>query len=72
MAHDSTQEEDKFDDFTWIGDSGCSIHLVKSDQHLYNVHHISNKINIGNGESMMATKKGSLDVLVQQKDGSTL
>ena len=40
-----------------IGDSGSTCHLVNDDTYMYDVEEISEKMKIGNGEAINATKQ---------------
>jgi hypothetical protein len=59
------------DDF-WICDSGACGHYCKSIEGMFNLKDIAETITVGNGDSMTATKVGSLRRRVVQLNGSTL
>ena len=66
-----TQTEDiEYHNNIWIGNSGATTHLVNSDKHLINCTTIHEKITIGDGKDIIATKKGTLPGAVKQLDGS--
>ena len=50
----------KFTTNTWIGDTGATSHMTNSDKGLMNVQIINERIKMGNGKFMVATKKGIL------------
>jgi hypothetical protein len=54
----------------WICDSGACGHYCKSTEGMFNVSDIDDKITISNGDSMTATKVGSLKHHIAQFDGS--
>jgi hypothetical protein len=54
----------------WICDSGACGHYCKSTEGMFNVSDIDEKITVGNGNSMTATKVESLKHHVAQLDGS--
>ena len=56
----------------WICDSGACGHYCKSIEGMFNIQEIDEKITVGNGDSMTATKVGSLKRRVIQLDGSNL
>ena len=63
----------KLSDDIWICDSGACGHWdCKSIEGMFDVKDIEEKITVGNGDSMMATKVGSLKRCVIQLNGSTL
>jgi hypothetical protein len=60
-------------DDIWICDSGACGHYYKSTKEgMYNMSDIDEKITVGNGNSMAATKVGSLKHRVVQLDGYVL
>jgi hypothetical protein len=54
----------------WICDSGACGHHCKSTKGMFNMSDIDEKIAVGNGNSMTATKIGGLKHCVAQLDGS--
>jgi hypothetical protein len=56
----------------WICGSGSSSHYCMTTEGMFNLQDIDEKITIGNGKKMLATKVGSLRRRVVQVDGSTL
>jgi gag-polypeptide of LTR copia-type len=56
----------------WICDSGASEYYCMSIDGMFNVQDIDEKVTVGNGNKMVATKVGSLRCRVIQLDGSTL
>ena len=54
----------------WIGDTGSTCHLVNDDSHMFDIEEISEKVKVGNGESIVASKKGKVKVKFIQKDKS--
>ena len=60
----------KFDKNTWIGDTGATSHMVTNADGLIEAEVIDEKIKIGNGQYMRATKKGKLPCVIQQTDGT--
>jgi hypothetical protein len=59
-------------DNIWICDSGACGHYCKSDNGLFDVKDINEKITVGNGESMKAIKVKSFKCHVIQLNGSTV
>jgi hypothetical protein len=53
----------------WLGDSGASCHMSKSDDGYINHKDISSYIQLGNGEKLKATKIGDKQMTIIQKDG---
>ena len=60
VVFNSVSENSEFSENIWIGDSGASCHYYNSDQGLFDVKDISERIMVGNGKTMEATKIGSL------------
>jgi hypothetical protein len=56
----------------WICDSGASGHYSMSMEGMFNIRDIDEKVTVGNGNIMVATKVGSLRRQVIQLDGSKL
>ena len=54
----------------WIGDTGSTCHLINDDSHMFDIEEISEKVKVGNGESIVASKKGKVKVKFIQKDKS--
>ena len=57
---------------TWLGDSGASCHLSKSDKGMFNIKKINSGIKLGNGKSLIATKIGDMERSIVQKDGKRI
>jgi hypothetical protein len=55
-----------------ICDRGASGHYCMSMDGMFNIQDIDEKVTVGNGNNMVATKVGSLRCCVIQLDGSTL
>jgi hypothetical protein len=53
-----------------FGDSGASCHIVNSDNSMYQVERIHESIG-GIGSDVKATKKGKLQSLIKQADGTS-
>jgi hypothetical protein len=68
----ATSSEERISEDIWICDSGASGHYSMSIDGMFNVKDIDEKVTVGNGEKMVATKVGSLRCGVIQVDGSTL
>ena len=68
----ATSKNGTLSDDIWICDSGACGHYCKSIEGMFNLKDIAETITVGNGDSMMATKVGSLKRRVVQLDGSTL
>ena len=60
----------KFNKDTWIGDTGATSHMIHNDEGLLNVTLINEKVKIGNGKEMRATKRGTLPCTIVQTDGT--
>ena len=56
----------------WIGDTGASCHLVRSDIGMKNIKKIKEHIKIGDGSKLRAKKIGDLPVIIEQKDGKQI
>ena len=68
---DQQQDHVKFNEHTWIGDTGASCHMMNNETGLYEIEWINDRVTLGSGKPMMVTKKGKLKVLIRQSDGST-
>ena len=68
----ATSKNETLSDDIWICDSGACGHYCKSIEGMFDIRDIAETITVGNGDSMMATKVGSLKRRVVQLDGSTL
>jgi gag-polypeptide of LTR copia-type/Zinc knuckle len=68
----ATLKNGTLSDDIWICDSGGCGHYCKSTKGMFNISDIDEKITVGNGNSMTATKVGSLKCCVVQLDGSVL
>ena len=53
----------------FIGDSAASSHMT-SNKMVYNIIPIKGSVVTGNGQSIICTHKGKLDVICKHKDGS--
>jgi hypothetical protein len=53
----------------YIGDSGASCHMVHSDEGMYDVKQIKEKITIGNGQYIEALKIGKKKGMIKLNDG---
>ena len=56
----------KFTTEMWIGDTGATSHMTNNDKGLTNVQVINERIKMGNGKFMIATKKGTLPCTIKQ------
>jgi hypothetical protein len=56
----------------YIGDSGASCHMVHSDEGMYDVKPIKEKITIGNGQYIEALKSGKKRGMIKLDDGTIL
>ena len=54
----------------FIGDSAATIHMTGNKMGVYNQIPINRSVMIGNGQSIICTDKGKLDVICKHKDGS--
>ena len=70
MVFAATSKTEKFTNDIWICDSGACCHYCISDEGLFDVKDIHESIKVGNGDTMMATKVGSLKCRTIQVDGS--
>jgi hypothetical protein len=68
----ATASDEKVDEDIWICDSGASAHYCMTTEGMLNLQDIDEKITVGNGEKMLATKVESLRRRVVQIDGSKL
>jgi hypothetical protein len=60
MVFAAKWDAEKFDDDIWICDSGASSHYCVSDKGMFDVRDIDEKISVGNGNLLVATKIGIL------------
>ena len=67
---DDEKIEDEFDGF-FIADSGATAHMTGNDQGMFDCVNIKEKIKVGNGAYIVATKKGKLRGEINLDDGST-
>jgi hypothetical protein len=72
MAFVTTSENKTLTNEIWICDSGACGHYCNFKEGLMNVKEICDKITVGNGKTMTATKEGDLKCKVIQLDGSSL
>jgi Reverse transcriptase (RNA-dependent DNA polymerase) len=70
MVFAATSKTEKFTNDIWICDSGACCHYCISDEGLFDVKDIHESIKVGNGNTMMASKVGSLKCRTIQVDGS--
>jgi hypothetical protein len=68
----AASSEERINKDIWICDSGASGHYSMSIDGMFNIQDIDEKVTVGNGDKMAATKVGSLRRCVIQVDGSTL
>ena len=54
----------------FIGDSAATIHMTSNKMGVYNLIPINRSVLIRNGQSIICTDKGKLDVICKHKDGS--
>jgi hypothetical protein len=54
----------------WIADSGASCHLTNDDTAMYNCQKVHERICVGDGREILATKQGSILVEVHQCNGT--
>ena len=62
----------RFDENTFLGDTGASTHMVGVDDGLYDCEDIDEAVVIGDGKELKATKLGKLKRTVMQADGRTM
>jgi gag-polypeptide of LTR copia-type len=70
MVFAATSDAEEFDDNIWICDSGASSHYCVSDRGMFDVKHIDEKIRVGNGNLLVATKIGIIKLNVTQVKGT--
>jgi hypothetical protein len=63
---DLVSENSELSENICIEDSGASCHYYKSDQGLFDVRDVSERITVGSGKTMKATKIGRLRCNVEQ------
>jgi hypothetical protein len=68
----ATASEERIRGDIWICDSGASGHYCMSIEGMFDIQDIDEKITVGNGNKMVATKVGSLRRCVIQVDGTVL
>ena len=56
----------------WLGDTGASCHMTNDDAGMFDCRQHQSMIKIGNGKSLLSTKIGKKNVLVVQKDGTSV
>ena len=54
----------------FIGDSAATSHMTSNKMGVYNLTPIKGSVMIGNGQSIICTQKGKLNVICKHKDGS--
>ena len=54
----------------FIGDSAATSHMMSNKMGVYNLTPIRGSVMTGNGQSIICTHKGKLDVICKHKDGS--
>ena len=54
----------------FIGDSAATSHMTSNKMGVYSLNTIKGYVMIGNGQSIICTHKGKLDVICKHKDGS--
>ena len=54
----------------FVGDSAATSHMTSNKMGVYNLTPIKGYVMIGNGQSIIYTHKGKLDVICKHKDGS--
>ena len=54
----------------FIGDSAATSHMTSNKMGVYNLTPIKGSVMIGNGQSIICTHKGKLDVICKHNDGS--
>ena len=62
----------EFGDTIWIADSGASTHMGNVDDGMVEVQEINEPIKVGNGNKARAIKKGTLPLMLLQKNGETM
>ena len=62
----------KFTTNTWIGDTGATSHMTNNNKGLTNVQIVNERIKMGNGKFMVATKKGMLPCTIKQSNGKNV
>jgi len=62
----------EFGPATWIADSGASTHMGNIDEGMMDVVEINEPIKVGNGNKARAIKKGTLPLMLMQRNGDTL
>jgi hypothetical protein len=70
MVFAATLDAEEFDDDIWICDSGTSSHYCVSDRGMFDVRNIDEKIRVGNGNLLVATKIGNIKLNVTQVNGT--
>ena len=63
------ESDAKITKYLWLADSGSSYHFTNNDKGMMDVEAINEKVKIGNGKYMTATKKGILHTHVIQWTG---
>ena len=71
LVTDMLKKYNKLEDNTWLCDSGATCHLMNDPTGVYNVIEINETGIIGDGNGLKITKKGKLDMKVEQNNGST-
>ena len=61
----------KLEDITWLCGSAATGHLTNDSTAVYNIINIHETAIIGDGNGLKITKKGKLDVKIEQSNGST-
>ena len=71
LMADMLKKYNKLEENTWLCDSGTTCHLMNDPTGMYDIIKINETAIIGNGNGLEITKKGKLNVKVEQNDGST-
>ena len=66
MSNETLIQSNKFTKNTWIGDTGATSHMVNSDKGMTDVKIINERIKMGNGKFMTATKQGMLPCIINK------
>ena len=71
LVADMLKNYNKLEDYTWLCDSGATCHLTNDSTGVYSIIKTNETAMIHDGNGLKITKKGNLNMKVEQDNGST-
>ena len=71
LVADMLKKYNKLEENTWLCNSGFTCHLMNAPTGVYNIIETNERAIIGDRNGLKITKKGKLNMKVEQNDGST-